>query len=363
MSSSCSLCPAKQFLASLGLPPSTVESVSHFITPEESSEHQPSWALKGDSNLKCSCARQTPLDSRLPINAWAESIFAIIKHLHSVIMQAAVDEGELIVRECRIWEYFARGDFDRLCKTMSQLVNHCTKTILISHLDQTFTMSYIQTSVDCLCKEEYVLPPLEGAQNEVNSARGERNDARRALRLHSQQALLLLKLLHAVTSVTCVTSEKETVQEGHSPSPTPVWLSCSWQSCSRNLLILENHEGGLRDDAISLRPAPKKATPPAPVSRSVSSATKKKRRVLLDSIDGGKVTTSDHPGEPATAKRPRRGRGIPRVPPEVQLIILSFLPPRHIVTADATCHTWKYLIESDCNTRTLLRVIVTHAKR
>jgi hypothetical protein len=366
-----SRCTIAELLAQLGLPASVVSSITPFLylTLSTESSNRPSWLPEESTKPRCSCSRQTPLDLNSGSGVWEASIFSIVKHLHSVMVimhRVANDEHPSLAAPRPSIPYtLTISDYRHLCKVaMPKLLNHCLKSILTTYLDQTFTMNHIRSTVDCLCNEDYVLQPVADEDYVADSLsqqeqQRERRDPRR-IRPYSHQALLLLRLLHAVSSVSCKTPAEQSSSisfpSSHEATTTtaPEWLTCTWADLPRHLLILEAPQGGPRDDAFSLRPPP--SAPPRQRSTSVDNSVQsrvansamKKRRISLDNVDGGKSSSG---GESKAAKRPRRGRGIAHIPPEVQLLVLSFLPSRHIVTAEATCYTWKYLIGSTCSTR------------
>jgi hypothetical protein len=370
-----SRCTIVELLGQLGLPSSVVSSIAPFLhltsSTESSHRPRPSWLPEESTKPRCSCSRQTPRDLNSGSGVWEASIFSIVKHLHSVMVvmhRVANDEHPSLAAPRPSIPYtLTMSDYRHLCKVaMPKLLNYCLKSILTTYLDQTFTMNHIRSTVDCLCNEDYVLQPITEEDDATDSSlsqqerQQERRDPRR-MRPYSHQALLLLRLLHAVSSVSCRHPAEQSPSicfppshEATTTTTAPEWLTCTWADLPRHLLVLEAPQGGPRDDAFSLRPPP--SAPPRQLSTSVGNPVKsriansamKKRRISLDNVDGGKSSSE---GESKAAKRPRRGRGIAHIPPEVQLLVLSFLPSRHIVTAEATCYTWKYLIGSTCSTR------------
>lgn len=298
--------------------------------------------------------------TRCSMVAWASNVFHIFQHLHTVII--VLDEAARVGSDVygRIPISLAKSELGHLRNhVMPLLTKHCLTHLLTLYLDQTFPLAAVRATVDCLCQGDYYLCATADINASENAATGNANDEPR-----SNPALLLIRLIHAIISATCrERSAMDLVTSSPGTSPLPEWMRCTWAAHSHAITAYvprDDHDHGARGDAITFSPrhAPTgAATVVEHHPRNAAAAkSRDRRRITLDRIDGEETVTNqqDAPCPGNGRKRPRRSGGLVPLPCEVQLLVLHFLPPRHIVTAEAVCYLWKCLVSSSCEARRAL---------
>lgn len=178
------------------------------------------------------------------------------------------------------------------------LLNH----LLQHHLDQTFSLSEISSLMDTITAQ-YL---------DDESA------------LCSSAALLLLRVLRAAAQRQ-KSDAAAVVKEIWPEHPSASHIRFLKKDDAGALRLTDRGSSDAAVAPLSLRPKRKRSGPQVEVYGNSSGAD-----VPLSSA--------------STHQQPRRSGGIRPLPSELQQEVLSYLTPRHLVSATATCYTWQRII-------------------